>query len=144
MNGFMLTSLVLGIVSYPIVKSNYPNISQMPGSSGFNIYCTSNQDGTGSCNRVDNNEVVDCLMIPGGIINCKEKGESAIQCVLYSSTLNSQAYFYCTRRTQPGIRNNRINPDRFTPSSTPLSNPLTPTTNSNNPIQDQFSDPLNQ
>lgn len=90
-------------------------------SSGFSIYCTSNLDSTGACNRVDNDQPIACVVVPGGVISCKEKNQPPIQCVLYSAPLDTQAYFYCTRRTDPGIRNNRINPDRFSsPSKSPF------------------------
>ena len=119
-------------------------VAQVQPNSGFNIYCTSNQDGTGACNRTDNNLPIACLIIPGGVINCKEDQQASIQCVLYSSALNSQAYYYCTRRTDPGIRNNRIRDDRFAPQSTPTSSPVAPIGSPTSPIQNQFSDPLNQ
>ena len=108
--------------------------------AGFDIYCTSNQDGTGSCNRIDNGQAVDCLIVPGGVISCKEEGESTIQCTLTTAILDSQAYFYCTRRTDPGIRNNRINPDRFSPVPAPTNKIFPPI---RNPIQNPFDDPFN-
>jgi hypothetical protein len=115
------------------------NISQLPGSTGFSIFCTSNQDTTGACNRTDNNKSIPCLMVPGSVINCKEEGEKPIQCVLYSSTLDSQGYFYCTRRTDPGVINNRINPNRFTsPNQVNFSNPI-PTNTFQNPLFDSLN-----
>lgn len=106
-----------------LVSSHVHLIAQLPSSSGFNIYCTSNLDGTGACNRVDNNQSIDCLVIPGGVIDCKQPGETPIQCVLYSSILDSQAYFYCTRRTDPGVRTNRIKTDRFDTDPNPAPDP---------------------
>lgn len=116
-------------------------LSQLPGSSGFNIYCTSNLDGTGACNRVDNDKPVDCLVIPGGVIDCKQPGEEPIQCVLYSSVLNSQAYFYCTRRTDPGVRNNKIKIDRFDQNSIPSPQP---STSNSSPLSDSLLPPVLQ
>lgn len=98
-------------------------IAQLPTGSGFNIYCTSNLDGTGSCFRVDNNQPIECLVIPGGVIDCKAPGEPPIQCVLYSSVLDSQAFFYCTRRSDPGVRDNRLKSDRFVQPTPPTASP---------------------
>lgn len=104
--------------------------TQSQASSGFSIYCISNQDSTGSCNRVDDSQPIVCEMIPGGLINCKDQKDVAIQCVLYSGVIGSQGYFYCTKRTEPGIRDNRINNQRFS-----TSNPITPANNLN-PLPD--------
>jgi hypothetical protein len=56
-------------------------------------------------------------MVPGDVINCKQKDEPLIECVIYSGIIDTQAYFYCTHSTDPGIRSNRINTQRFTPAS---------------------------
>jgi hypothetical protein len=78
------------------------------------------------------------------VINCKEKGEMAIQCVLYSSTLDSQAYFYCTRRTDPGVSSNRIKDDRFSPATPPATKTVDPINDTTDPIQNPFNDPFNE
>lgn len=88
-------------------------ISQQMATPGFSIYCLSNLDGTGSCMRVDNNEAVPCTIVPGGIISCSQNAMDPIQCVSYGSSSDTQSYFYCTRRTDPGIKNNRLNTNRF-------------------------------
>ena len=149
--------ILLNIQIQPVTKSDITLIAQLQGSSAFSIYCTSNLDATGSCNRTDNNETISCEMIPGGIINCKEQGEPPIQCVIYSGVIGTQAYFYCTHRTDPGIRDNRINKQRFTPTNaknqqgseanaeapTTLSDVLEktqlPASSFSDPIQDSFN-----
>ena len=118
-------------VSPHSIYPSRPWIAQVSDTStGFSIYCTSNHDSTGACNRVDNDLPIDCVVVPGGVISCKQKGQPPIQCVLYSAPLDTQAYFYCTRRTDPGIRENPINPSRFSsPSKSPLNEieqPLNP------------------
>ena len=111
------TLIVLSMQLEPFPQTTSSWVAQLPGSSGFSIYCTSNLDSTGACNRVDNNQPVACLIVPGDVINCKQKNEPLIECVIYSGIINTQAYFYCTHSTDPGIRPNRINTQRFTPAS---------------------------
>ena len=139
---FAISLLSASKYTTPVDKSR--EISQIQATNSFSVYCTSNQDSTGTCNRTDNNNPVSCLIIPGGIINCKQEGEAPIQCVLYSSTLDSQGYFFCTRRTDPGIRTNRLNVDRITPLPGSNKNTLDPNTYPVNPIPNSLSDPFNQ
>lgn len=120
----LLTSVAL---STSLARGSMLLAQSADSSTGFSIYCTSNLDSTGACNRVDNDQPIGCVVVPGGVISCKQPDQLPIQCVLYSAPLNTQAYFYCTRRTDPGIRPNRINQDRFSsPNKSPLNNPETP------------------
>jgi hypothetical protein len=143
--------LMLSVLAQPVHSIDVNLLVQLPNSQAFSIYCTSNLDSTGACTRVDNSEPVSCEMIPGGIINCKQEGEPAIQCVIYSGVIGSQAYFYCTHRTDPGIRDNRINSQRFnrvnpsTPSSQQDGTILAPPSNFTDipsPQNSEFSDPI--
>ena len=102
-------------------------------STPFSVYCTSNFDDTGSCTRTDNNQPIDCVLIPGGVITCKQDGVPPIQCILYGSVIDTQGYFYCTRRTSPGMTNSRINTNRF---AAPLITPFTPPPSHLSPQQD--------
>jgi hypothetical protein len=117
-------------------------ISQQPVTPGFSIYCTSNLDGTGTCNRVDNNEAIPCLIVPGGVINCGQRNEISIQCVSYGASSDAQSYFYCTRRTDPGIRNNRLNTDRFAPLNPSNQTPAESKIPNSNPLQNPLTNPF--
>ena len=66
--------------------------------SEFSVYCNSNMDGTGDCSRNDNNELLACIVIPGGIIECKDKQKLRYECVNYGvTTANSTQFsFSCT------------------------------------------------
>jgi len=119
-------------------------VAQLPGSSGFSIYCTSNLDTTGACNKVENNESISCQMVPGGVINCKQQDEPPIQCVIYGGAIGTQAYFYCTHRTDPGIRDNRINSQKFIPGRTDSEAGEATPTNVLSPISDDLKTPLTQ
>jgi len=117
-----LAAVILSIPPFkpPVQQS----VEIAAGGSSFIIYCTSNQDGTGECSRVDTGENIVCEIIPGSIINCSRQTASPVQCVLVSSVLNAQAYFSCAPRQEPGAAGNRLNPDRFTQPTTPALPPV--------------------
>ena len=142
----LVAAIILTVLEYDFV------LAQAQSTSAFSIYCTSNLDGTGACNRIDNNQPVECEMIPGGVINCTENNQNPIQCIIYSGVIGSQAYFYCTHRTDPGVNKNRLNLPRFrqpAPTNKPAGNDMTnPSNNLTNgadrptsPTQG-FGDPL--
>jgi len=122
----------------PLIKSaslSATMIAQVSDSTtSFNIYCTSNYDTTGACNRTDNGQPIACVIVPGGIISCKEKLQQPIQCVIFGTPVGASAYFYCTRRTDPGIK--PVNQNRFAPSPAPSKNPLNDFDEPLEPIQD--------
>lgn len=62
---------------------------------GFNVYCTSNLDGTGVCTNMETSRNLDCMIIPGQVIDCKSKSGKSFQCVIYSQYTTNQAEFYC-------------------------------------------------
>lgn len=108
-------------------------------------------DSTGSCTRIDTGEIIACEMIPGGVINCKQDGNPPIQCINFSGVIGTQAYFYCTRRTSPGVKENRINTQKFSvndgsvlpnTNSDSLSPPLTPTEDNYLFPPSVFTDPV--
>jgi hypothetical protein len=63
----------------------------------FSVYCVSNMDGTGHCRRDDNNELITCVAIPGGVIQCFDKKSRLYECVNYGITAaaDSQLSFAC-------------------------------------------------
>lgn len=62
---------------------------------GFNVYCTSNMDGTGFCTNMETNGSLDCIIIPGQVIDCKSASGRSFQCVIYSQITPNQAEFFC-------------------------------------------------
>ena len=80
-----------------------PAMSQTAGDS-FTIFCTGNQDSTGSCLEVGDSEEhkkLECIMVPGNIIDCKNESEEQIECILIAAT-SAQAEFSCIRdNTKP-------------------------------------------
>ena len=67
----------------------------------FTVYCTGNQDTTGSCLRTGNpedNKKLECIMVPGNIIDCKSGSDENIECILITAT-SAQAEFSCNKST---------------------------------------------
>ena len=62
---------------------------------GFNVYCTSNMDGTGVCTNLETNGSLDCIIIPGQVIDCRSTSGRSYQCVIYSQITPNQAEFFC-------------------------------------------------
>ena len=97
----------------------------------FSIYCNSNMDGTGKCNRVDNSETINCIMIPGQIIACRDKNNRRYHCVQYGAIVAWQTQFSCLSSKEnrsddqfSESRNGAAEPS--TPSDLPPSKPTTP------------------
>ena len=66
--------------------------------AAFSVFCTGNHDSTGSCLDVSNSKEfkeLDCIMVPGNIIDCKNEKSSNIECILITAT-SAQAEFSCT------------------------------------------------
>ena len=49
------------------------------------VFCTNNKDGTGSC-LTSLQEPVECILIPGSIVECTDKDKSELACVSVHST----------------------------------------------------------
>ncbi len=62
---------------------------------GFLMYCTSNQDGTGSCVNQEDGKEFACLIVPGQIISCPGTNARAVECVWISGVTADQAQFWC-------------------------------------------------
>ena len=135
----MLIGTFLSMALVAISPDRAPTSNSLLSSnSSFSIYCTSNLDGTGDCTRVDNGSKINCEIVPGSIINCSQSVGPQVQCVLFSSIVNAQAYFSCSPRKDAGINPNRINTDRFSKQSSPALSPdISP--DSLTPLPDPFN-----
>ena len=63
----------------------------------FSIYCNSNMDSTGNCQRIDINLQIRCILIPGGVVACKDEKGNKYECVQYGAILAGQTQFSCQR-----------------------------------------------
>jgi hypothetical protein len=72
-----------------------PKVDAQPVYDGFNVYCTSNHDGTGVCTNMETSRNLQCIIIPGQVIDCKSRSGKSFQCVLFSQYTPNQAEFFC-------------------------------------------------
>jgi hypothetical protein len=79
---------------FACLSSQAPALAQ-PVYDGFNVYCTSNLDGTGVCSSMESGRKLQCIIIPGQVIDCKSRSGKSFQCVLYSQYTSNQAEFFC-------------------------------------------------
>tara|TARA_B100002051_G_scaffold262590_1_gene285371 strand:+ start:664 stop:1083 length:420 start_codon:yes stop_codon:yes gene_type:complete len=63
-------------------------------SSKFTVYCSSNMDGTGVCNKEESSEPIHCLILPGSIIGCKSDN-TQFRCIRFGQVIAHQAQFSC-------------------------------------------------
>ena len=71
----------------------------------FTIYCTGNHDATGTCLEVSDSEEynkLECIMVPGNIIDCNNEGKDNIECILITAT-SAQAEFSCTKNLKDAL-----------------------------------------
>jgi hypothetical protein len=61
----------------------------------FSIYCSSNMDGTGKCRKVDGDDEISCIIIPGGVVACKDTEKKKYECVQYGAITANQTQFAC-------------------------------------------------
>lgn len=68
-------------------------------NESFTVYCTGNHDTTGNCLKTGNSEddkKLECVMVPGNIIDCKSDSDTNIECILINAT-SAQAEFSCNK-----------------------------------------------
>lgn len=69
--------------------------NELNNQAGFSIYCNSNMDATGNCNRSDNGNPLLCIVIPGQVIDCSDQNKREFDCVQYGALLPLQTQFFC-------------------------------------------------
>jgi hypothetical protein len=97
-----IAGLVAVALFGPIKSTASPQtlLAQSFDSDTTNIYCTSNQDGTGECINSDDNSIVDCTLIPGQVITCRDSQNQRLSCINYGSNQSSQGYFQCSPKNE--------------------------------------------
>jgi len=94
----VLTGLLVALSS-TVVEAGRAVRSQ-PLFDGFNAYCTSNKDYTGSCTNVENKKSYSCTLIPGSLIDCLSESGYEFQCLFASQHTQGQATFFCDAQTE--------------------------------------------
>lgn len=59
--------------------------SEEIGDAQTTVFCTNNKDGTGSC-LTSTQEPVECILIPGSVVECTDKDDNELACVSVHST----------------------------------------------------------
>ena len=78
--------------------------AQMEDDS-FTVFCTGNHDSTGHCleaGETNQSQNLECIMVPGNIVDCKNEHNEQIDCILITAT-SAQAEFSCRKNTQQTI-----------------------------------------
>jgi len=91
----------------------------------FSIYCSSNMDGTGKCRKVDTDQVVNCLIIPGGIVACRDKNKKKYECVEYGAVAANQMQFACMAASSNSVNDKLFEGNEFEAPSGNKPNPNT-------------------
>jgi hypothetical protein len=68
-------------------------------------------DGTGKCIRADNGLSINCLIIPGGVIACRDSEKRKYSCVQYGLIVSSQSEFFCQYDKNNLIRDSLLDLD---------------------------------
>lgn len=80
------------------------SVLSQPVYDGFNVYCTGNRDGTGLCVNMETSQALDCIIIPGQVIDCKTSSGKSFQCVFFQQYTSNQAEFTCDPAVDKMIR----------------------------------------
>lgn len=63
-------------------------------SNEFSVYCSSSMDGTGMCTHQDNSQSLECMILQGSIIGCRDSNQK-FRCIQYGNIIANQAQFSC-------------------------------------------------
>jgi len=93
--------LILLLLMLPLLQQAS---AQMEDDS-FTVFCTGNHDSTGHCleaGETNQSQNLECIMVPGNIVDCKNEHNEQIDCILITAT-SAQAEFSCRKNTQQTI-----------------------------------------
>ena len=88
------------------LQAGQKTAAQMDDGS-FTVFCTGNHDSTGSCLEVseaEESKQLECIMVPGNIIDCKNEANEQIDCILIAAT-SAQAEFSCRKNKEQSLDN---------------------------------------
>lgn len=85
-----VTSCLISFIS-PFLFDSFKLAS---ASGDFSVYCSSNMDGTGLCTREDTSAPLNCIVLQGAIINCKDES-GFFECLQYGPIIAHQSQFSC-------------------------------------------------
>lgn len=99
-------TLLQGAIFCVTILCIYSSASRINAeSTRFSVYCTGNFDSTGECLQEGGAEL-ECIVVPGSIIACKDKSASIYECVQYGAIQNNQSQFICEPDSDNSIDSN--------------------------------------
>lgn len=91
-------------------------------SSDFSVYCSSNMDGTGICTKEGTTESIECIILQGSIIGCKDS-TSQFRCVQFGQVIANQAQFSC-KQTEIKTEASSLDIEENSPADQQRSEPI--------------------
>lgn len=71
-------------------------------------------DATGVCVNLKNQKSLNCIIVPGQLIDCRSSSGKNFQCVLFSQVTATQAEFYCNSQAELFFQDEDIDNEAFT------------------------------
>lgn len=90
--------------------------------SDFSVYCSSNMDGTGVCTKEGTSETIECILLQGSIIGCKDS-TSQFRCVQFGQVIANQAQFSC-KQTEIKTEASSLDIEEKSPADQQRSEPI--------------------
>ena len=97
------------LATFMILVNTHQYVAAEENNNSFTVFCTGNHDSTGTCidtNADDENNSLNCTMVPGNIIDCKNESKDQIECILIIAT-SAQAEFSCRKNRSTSIDEER-------------------------------------
>ena len=77
------------LIACMMLVNTHQYASAEENNDSFTVFCTGNHDSTGTCidtNADDDSNSLNCTMVPGNIIDCKNESKDQIECILIIAT----------------------------------------------------------
>ena len=87
------------LVTFMMLVNTHQCVAAEDNDDSFTVFCTGNHDSTGICidaNADDESNSLNCTMVPGNIIDCRNESKDQIECILIVAT-SAQAEFSCSK-----------------------------------------------
>ena len=97
------------LIAFMVLANTNQYVSAEENNDSFTVFCTGNHDSTGTCidtNADDDSNSLNCTMVPGNIIDCKNESKDQIECILIIAT-SAQAEFSCRKNRSTSIDEER-------------------------------------
>ena len=96
---------ILPIIFFSLSMHTGQQAISQSAEDSFTVFCTGNQDSTGVCfdgSNPEDQKKLNCIMVPGNIIDCKNEAKEKVECILIAAT-SAQAEFSCIKNNEFSI-----------------------------------------